>query len=153
MKIIVMSDSHGAASRLMRIGRIHGDADAFLFLGDGWRDFDDFKNEFQSKYCAAVKGNCDLGCTEDSIRTLYLGEKKILMSHGHLFGVKSGIGGMRAKALSNGCDIMLYGHTHEAFTDYADGLYVMNPGSVKNGNYGIIEIISGGILTSIAECD
>lgn len=74
------------------------------------------------------------------------------MSHGHLFGVKSGIGGMRAEALSNGCDIMLYGHTHEAFTDYADGLYVMNPGSVKNGNYGIIEIISGGILTSIAEC-
>ncbi|MFR3419646.1 MAG: metallophosphoesterase family protein [Eubacterium sp.] len=38
-------------------------------------------------------------------------------------------------------DIVLFGHTHNQYTEYLDGLYIMNPGSVgMNGDYGVIDI-------------
>ncbi len=153
MKIIVMSDSHGKTGNLIDIGFTQRDADAFLFLGDGWRDFDDFKAAFDDKLCISVKGNCDLGCDEVNERIFELGGKKIIMAHGHMYSVKSGIGAMLAAAKRQGCDIMLYGHTHIAFNKYIDGVYVLNPGSVGRGGfdgngYGIIEITEAGIMTN-----
>lgn len=156
MKIIVMSDSHGKSGTLIDIGLTHNDADAFLFLGDGWRDFDDFKSVFDKKLCVSVRGNCDFGYDGDDERTIYLGGKKILMAHGHTFSVKSGIGRMVAEAKRNNCDIMLYGHTHIANAEHRDGMYILNPGSAGHGgfggnSYGIIEIKPSGILTSIVK--
>lgn len=156
MKIIVMSDSHGKTGSLLDIGFTHNNADAFLFLGDGWRDFYDFKSAFNNKCCISVRGNCDLGCDEDYEKIIFLGNKKIFMAHGHTYSVKSGIGGIIAQAKRQNCDIMLYGHTHIALEDYRDGMYILNPGSVGRGgfeknSYGLIEITPAGILTNIIE--
>ena len=79
MKIVVMSDSHGKLGNLIDIGLMHKNADAFLFLGDGWRDFDDFKAAFDDKLCISVKGNCDLGCDEVTERIFELGGKKVTL--------------------------------------------------------------------------
>ena len=38
MKLLVFSDSHGAAGRLFKAAEAHPDADMFIFLGDGLRD-------------------------------------------------------------------------------------------------------------------
>ena len=59
-------------------------------------------------------------------------------------------------ARKNGADILLYGHTHIAFTDYDDGLYIMNPGSCgrpREGlpSYGIIDITKAGVAMHTAE--
>ncbi len=156
MKIVVMSDSHGRVGDLIDIGFAHKNADAFLFLGDGWRDFEDFKSVFDTKECVSVKGNCDLGCDENEQRIVIFGGKKILMAHGHTHGVKYSIEGMVAAAKREGCDIMLYGHTHTAHEEYRDGLYILNPGSVGRPSsgkksYGVIEIVNSGIVIGIAE--
>ena len=51
-------------------------------------------------------------------------------------------------------DILLFGHTHNAMTDYDDGLYVMNPGSLRGAyaTYGILDITEAGIVTNIVKC-
>ena len=74
MKIIVMSDSHGKCGNLIDIGLSHRNADAFIFLGDGWRDFEDFSLYFNDKLCISVKGNCDLGCSADNEKIIFLGD-------------------------------------------------------------------------------
>lgn len=39
-------------------------------------------------------------------------------------------------------------------TDYDDGLYVMNPGSLRGAyaTYGILDITEAGIVTNIVKC-
>ncbi len=156
MKIVVMSDSHGKLANLIDVGLMHKNADAFLFLGDGWRDFEDFKLAFDNKLCISVKGNCDLGCDEITERVYEVYGVKIFMAHGHTYGVKGGIGAMLKEAKKQNCDIMLYGHTHIAYEKYIDGIYVLNPGTAGRGgydsnSYGIIEITDKGIMTGIGK--
>ncbi len=43
-------------------------------------------------------------------------------------------------------DICLFGHTHQQMTDYRGGLYLMNPGAVAEGCYGMVDITPGGIM-------
>ena len=46
----------------------------------------------------------------------------------------------------------LFGHTHNQYTEYLDGLYIMNPGSVgMNGDYGVIDITPKGDIMLIKE--
>ncbi|MEE0859042.1 MAG: metallophosphoesterase, partial [Acutalibacteraceae bacterium] len=55
------------------------------------------------------------------------------------------------EAESNNCDILLFGHTHCSMTEYADGLYIMNPGSAHGygATYGIVDITPQGVVTNI----
>ena len=56
------------------------------------------------------------------------------------------------EAKKKGADIVLFGHTHLQYTDYIDGLYVMNPGSVGMfGQYGVIDITDKGDVMLIEE--
>lgn len=48
-------------------------------------------------------------------------------------------------------DLLLFGHTHQPLTDYEDGLYLMNPGSLGyGGTYGYVDITPAGIVTNLA---
>ena len=64
------------------------------------------------------------------------------MMHGHTHGVKTGYGGAIAAARQVGSDILLFGHTHQAYAErLEDGLWVMNPGSCQSwgrSTYGVI---------------
>lgn len=55
------------------------------------------------------------------------------------------------RARQEGADIVLYGHTHTGVTCYDDGLYIMNPGSIRDGHYGMIDIVPGGIMLNEAK--
>ena len=76
------------------------------------------------------------------------------MMHGHRKNVKFGYYGAVLAARQENADILLFGHTHSAMTDYDDGLYIMNPGSLGQAGYptyGIIDITSSGITTKIID--
>ena len=64
------------------------------------------------------------------------------MMHGHTHRVKTGYGGAIAAARQAGADILLFGHTHQAYAErLEDGLWVMNPGSCQSWDrttYGVI---------------
>ena len=143
---LVISDTHGRAGKLRLVAKVIPFRPAgILFLGDGLRDLDTLSDipSLRDIPVYAVSGNCDsffsLHATEPTTRLLPLGNHKIFMTHGHLYGVRGGLDAVAANALSAGADVLLYGHTHIAaeftrrMTD-AQGneqtLLIANPGSL-----------------------
>ena len=126
-----MSDSHGSAYGLRRSIMAQPKAEVVIFLGDGEEVWPG------SRTCSPRK--CFWPCGATAIRGSQLppsGEftvdgVKIFYTHGNYYGVKSGRYNIISAARDRGAQVLLYGHTHEAFTDYEDGLYLMNPGSVE----------------------
>ena len=76
---------------------------------------------------------------------------RIFVTHGHAYGVKSGLGRLIDKAESVGADIALYGHSHIPDLTYMRGISAFNPGSIsmprqegRRCTYGTIEISEDG---------
>ena len=169
LTIPVFSDSHQrsyyALEVFERLSACGGRAiDKALFLGDGLYDIGDYV----PKDCTllSVSGNCDLfsslfGGDGEMIQPEILteiGGLRIFMTHGHNYSVKGGHGAAVARARRLDADILLFGHTHSPFTDYLppDGafnkpLYVMNPGALRDGCFGVITISDGTPLLSLGK--
>ena len=148
-KILVLSDSHRDMADMRRVLRKEK-PDMVMHLGDYYADAQQLTEEFPAVPLEAVAGNCDRGLipTEKLLETE---GKKILICHGHEYGVKSDLLRLKYAALEKGADIVLFGHTHEPFYDFDGRLHMMNPGSIgaarypyKEG-YGLIYIENGGV--------
>ena len=137
MRIIVMSDSHGSFSRVMAILHDNPGADLFLHLGDGAKDFEEAGWLFPDTARKAVQGNCDFGYDLELMQegVLEAEGKRILYTHGDRYRVKQGLEELEKAAREKEADIVLYGHTHTAFQEYRDGLWILNPGSVRDSSY------------------
>ena len=167
MNLLVFSDSHGRGSNMLEaLSRQIKKPDAIIFLGDGLRDVS--YCEFGDIPLFAVSGNCDTfafygnGIAENQI-IMTLGGKKIMMTHGDLYGVKSGLGRLAKAADDREADVVLFGHTHEPLSLYLpEGdesfgfkiqkpLYLFNPGSIGGyeRSFGCITVDkNGGVLMS-----
>lgn len=161
MKIIVVSDTHGAFDKLHQVVTLHKDADMFIHLGDGERElsllFSQYPEIEHKTYC--LKGNCDFGLLSKSMRVLTLTlpyEHRIFAAHGDYFQVKYSTARMIHEARQNHADILLYGHTHVRECRYEDGLYIINPGSLgcprgdRKYSYALLDISENGVLANIA---
>jgi putative phosphoesterase len=144
MRILVCSDSHGAARRLKLAYEQQPEADVLVFLGDGVADAEIFR--ISGKPCYIVRGNCDSGTPELLVKEFCFLGKKILCTHGHSFHVKRGTGELLHAARECGADLVLYVHTHITETDYVDGIHLLNPGSICGGSYGFADIALEGIV-------
>lgn len=159
MRIIVLSDTHGNFSALERVISRNTDADWIFHLGDGERELDRYitANPMIAPKIIHVAGNCDFNSLSHDVFTLPVMEHKVLATHGYQYGVKSSLERLKALARTNGCDIVLYGHTHVRFQSYEDGLWIMNPGSAscpRDGmkpSFGHIDISSAGVVTNIVD--
>lgn len=139
-------------SRILDAVEAHPEAEALIFLGDGERDLDTVERYYHSlPNVIKVAGNCDFSSSLPLLRVVTLGGKKIYCTHGHAEHVKYGTDELLLRARQEGADIVLYGHTHTGVTCYDDGLYIMNPGSIRDGHYGMIDIVPGGIMLNEAK--
>ena len=140
MRILVCSDSHGTVGGMLEaVEREH--PSLVLHLGDLLRDAGDLAYRMPELAVCQVPGNCDGWTGEPKERYFEVEGRKILMGHGHQWQVKSGYEGAIAVARRQGADILLFGHTHRAYCQQEDGLWVMNPGSIRTGpgaSYGMI---------------
>lgn len=169
MKLVVLSDSHGASHRIERVLSLNKDCDAVLFLGDGLADLYGV-----SAGLVSVRGNCDMsylwgeGLKTPSEQIMTFDGFRFLMVHGHTLSVKSGIERAMKYAFEAGADVLLYGHTHERCERYFPvgselcgtvidrPMYAFNPGSIgspRDGapSFGVIEIRNGQMLFSHGE--
>ena len=147
MRILVISDSHGNHLNVFEAVEKEPTAEVVYFLGDGYRDLEYATVAFGDKKAfISVCGNCDLACDfpDKDIRTI--NGAKIYATHGYMEKVKFGFYNLEYEARREKCNIALFGHTHEPYTNYSDGLYLFNPGSIKDGFYGVIDITAGGIM-------
>lgn len=153
MKILVFSDSHGDYRRLKKAADMHPDADMFIFLGDGLRDAERLFDESKGVTAVAVKGNCDISGVGFS--DLYLDEQtldiegvRIFCCHGHKYSVKFSLLNLAYRAREKEVDIALFGHTHTPVETVNEGIRFFNPGSVREGSFGIIYIENGAVVAS-----
>lgn len=144
MKLLVFSDSHRSL-RSMRDAVELEHPDYVIHLGDLEEDARLLGQEYPQLAVTGVPGNCD-GFVFSPLQKLvnYAGVP-ILMSHGHIWHVKSGYGAAIAAARKCEARILLFGHTHVPYCEQLeDGLWVMNPGSIRDsGSYGIILLSQG----------
>ncbi len=144
LRFLIFSDSHGLREPMRELYRRYPN-DGIIHLGDHLADAQWMLQRTDGHPVYRVKGNCDFGAEGAEDLLLELGGVRVLMMHGHRFGVKSGYGGALAEAKRCGADVLLFGHTHIPFMEERDGILMMNPGSLRNPQreYGIIEIEEG----------
>lgn len=150
MRILVLSDSHGRNSAIEEAIEAQKDAKHIFFLGDCTKDIEDYTFLYPDRTFHIVAGNCDGYCNFKTVDFITLNGKKILFTHGHIYSVKSGLERLKATANIENADITLFGHTHLAITDYDEGRYFVNPGSLSHGalgfrSYAVIDILENGI--------
>ena len=163
MTILVISDTHGRSDRIRELLRLHSEASAVLFLGDGLRDLPQDLTVSERPRLYAVSGNCDpylvSGISLGEEALVNFGSYRFLLMHGHRHSVKSGRERAVSYAMARGADVLLYGHTHvpeERYIPPEEGgrpLWIFNPGSLgapQDGSpsYGLIQIRGGQILFS-----
>ncbi len=151
MRILVLSDSHNDYLSLRKAIENHPSAEVVVFLGDGERDLDKADDLLENKHVIKVRGNCDIASHLEDNHVQVIEGKKIFATHGYLENVKFGDDRLVYKGQSLGADIILYGHTHVPVNKYIDGVYVFNPGSVRNGSYGFVDITEKGVICVNAE--
>lgn len=149
MKLLVLSDSHSALS-FMRLCIRKLQPDAVAHLGDYFEDGSVMAEEFPQMSFYQVPGNCDryrnCGFAPETLVQRLCGVK-LFMTHGHLHQVKYGLETLIRDARSVGAQAVLFGHTHSAYCQLEDGLWVVNPGCC--GSYGgsaaVLELMDGAI--------
>lgn len=152
MRIIVISDTHRKLDALYTIFERNENADFFIFLGDGERELDDIKLVYPYFKVLSVAGNCDFASMAPVVGEVHAMGKKIVYLHGHTHNVKYHPQGLSELARGAGADIVLFGHTHERYYKYADGVHYLNPGSAGNprdgkpASYAFIDITDAGIV-------
>ena len=117
-----------------------------VHLGDGERDMDSIAGSLGEILKVQVKGNGDFGSLSPYSSVEIVEGKRIYCTHGHLEMVKYGNYELISSARGEKANIVLYGHTHMPENDYDDGLYILNPGSIREGDYGVVDITKAGIV-------
>ena len=130
MRIVVFSDTHGNFSAMHKIFKRNGNADLFIFLGDGENELEQLKIQYIDCKILNVSGNCDVCSSALNSREITLpGGHKIFFTHGNKWGVKYSTDKLLVKAKEIGADIVLFGHTHCRYCETRDGVFLLNPGS------------------------
>ena len=149
MRLLVLSDSHSDSISLrMAIDNTY-DADVIIFLGDGAKDMDSISESplLYGKKIVTVRGNCDGAyCNYPKLAIEEFAGVKTYCTHGHSEMVKYGYQKLEESAREVGAKLVLFGHTHTPYTHYSDGIYFMNPGSVRENSCGVVDITPNGIM-------
>lgn len=144
MKIAVISDTHRIKKYIELAKKYIEEADVLIHLGDDSEDIKELAKDFKGQ-TYVVSGNCDRVGAYPKEQLLVLEGKKIFITHGDIYGVKSNLINIYYKGRELEADIILFGHTHVPLIEEKEGIYLMNPGSVSlpriNKRYiGIIEL-------------
>ena len=129
-KLLVISDTHGSRKGIEKLKPLIAENDYIVHLGDGAGDMREIMGNYPDKVYVCA-GNCDffsLFPDEGILEVEYL---KIFYCHGHKYGVKRGLASLASEAKKRGCDIALYGHTHDPLIAQIDGVTLINPGSAR----------------------
>ncbi len=147
MRILVLSDSHRNNFNLFTAISEEPTAEVVYFLGDGANEFEEAKLIYgREQAFICVRGNCDLSSFLPDRDIRVICDKKILATHGYVQNVKFGLTDLQLEAVNEKCDIVLFGHTHKPESIYKDGIYYFNPGSLRDGCYGVVDITKNGVI-------
>lgn len=130
MKILIVSDTHGHERNLKKVIEKVGQTDLFIHLGD-IEGHEDYIEALADCPVHMVSGNNDFFSDLPREEEFQLGRYRVLITHGHYYGVSVGTDRLKEEACSRNIDIVMYGHTHRPEIDIDDHVTVLNPGSLS----------------------
>lgn len=145
MKILVISDTHGKNENYLKLIEKIKPIDMLLHCGDI-----EGAELLVSSTCECpvhmVMGNNDFFSELPKEEEFEIGDRKVLITHGHYYYVSMSAETLKVEARARGLQVALFGHTHRPYLDISDDLVVMNPGSLsyprqdgKRPTFGLIE--------------
>lgn len=143
MRVLLLSDSHGAVRRMHSVIEQEADCKTVFFLGDGLADLEQVRNDFPDRSFVAVCGNMDLKSaytSYDDFAYKYLEGHTIIATHGHRVAVRTTLTDYLQKAQGVMADLALYGHTHRKYAETRNGVLFVNPGALCDGSYAVLEL-------------
>jgi uncharacterized protein len=127
-KVLIVSDSHGLSSELISIKEKHRlDVDFMLHCGDSELQADDPGMEG----FLVARGNCDHEQEYQEEVFQVVAGKKMMMTHGHHYQVKSSLMSLHYRAKEQQADIVCFGHSHVLGAEMIEGILFINPGSIR----------------------
>ena len=130
MKILIVSDTHGHEKNLETVIEKTGPVDLFIHLGD-IEGHEDYIEALAGCPVHMVSGNNDFFSELPREEELQLGRYRVLITHGHYYGVSVGTSRLKEEAASRNIDIVMYAHTHRPEIDREEEVTVVNPGSLS----------------------
>ncbi len=133
---LIVSDTHGKTERLLSLVRRCTGLCGVIFLGDGEAQVTALAEAFPDLSVTAVRGNCDLFSDLPQTRLITLRGHRLLVTHGHAYGVKMGLTRLAEAAAAQGAEAALFGHTHLPLeqrvfpTPEGASVLLFNPGSL-----------------------
>jgi uncharacterized protein len=126
-KVLIVSDSHGFTKELEVLRERHvKEVDLMIHCGDSELMPDD---QAIAGYLT-VQGNCDFGGYP--LETIAeVSGRKIFVTHGHRYSVKSSLMGLKYKADEVKSDIVCFGHSHVLGAEAVGRTLFLNPGSIR----------------------
>jgi len=160
VNILVMSDTHGnvkAVEQLLESYLATGFVSHVIHLGDHTKDIIPFAANDKEKF-HITSGNTDMENPDYKERVIEIAGKRIFITHGHKYGVKTDYFSIKCMVEDENVDICLFGHSHNPISFESNGTFFLNPGSTTyphpdtNAGYALLRIsedgeISGKLLT------
>jgi len=146
IRYLVCSDIHGREDLFSKMLEEEKDIDALVIAGDLELDIDRLSEVVMRNHAGckiyAVAGNCDAyGPLKGRLRevlTFPLGDRhRVFLTHGHIYRARSDL--MGYSAMENGCNIVIFGHTHCVCVEDQGDILFLNPGALKSGSYMMLE--------------
>lgn len=154
MRIYLISDTHGRIDQAMELYDSLEDIDLIVHLGDHWNDGQRMRAQLNVPLIS-VKGNMDGSFSRDGYHILETDFGRIFLAHGHMENVKRGYETILYKAESLQCRAAFFGHTHVPLFCEAEGLYLLNPGSLslpvggRAGSYAVATVTKNSLNATI----
>lgn len=143
MKVLVVTDSHQNFKNLLKAYEDER-PDVVICAGDHSTDVEELSYVMEDSKYYIVRGNCDFyDMNHKDILQFNLEGIEIFLTHGHLYGVKSTYEILKREAREKKIDLVVFGHTHINHCKNEDDMTMYNPGALKDGYYGVIEINNG----------
>jgi putative phosphoesterase len=144
----VLSDTHGRLHKAEQAAKAIKGMDLLLHAGDFVSDAYHIEKSLGCRILC-VAGNCDFCTLEPEEKIVELEGVKILLTHGHLYGVKYGYDRLLTRAKELSVKIVVFGHTHMTENVIIDNVLLLNPGSAVfprsggSGTYAVLNIEKG----------
>ncbi|MBN1469190.1 MAG: metallophosphoesterase [Fusobacteriaceae bacterium] len=145
MKILIFSDSHLSLNNIIKMVELEN-PDIVLCGGDHSKDAEELSYLITGPKFYIVRGNCDFyDSRNDDILEFEIEKFKLLLTHGHLYNVKSTMSLLKKDAEKKAKNIVVFGHTHIPYYEVENSIHYINPGAARDGNYGILTLENGNI--------
>lgn len=149
MKILIVSDTHGRDEKLEAAVAVEQPFDYLIHCGDvEGREF--FIEALAECPCTIVAGNNDFFSDLPREDEIVLEAHKIMVTHGHNYGVSMDLYGISEEAAARECEMVCFGHTHKPIIEKKNGVLVINPGSLsfprqegRQPSYAVMELHEG----------